>query len=553
MASNNYIKLPNQGNISSNLRLLYEMQVASDYADSQGYYTKRDIAEIAANALLITTSSQIGNDVIATIDNTDINEGDNSPLQNAKMRMQILRILGLVSADYFSEVYAITELGKLYASDRISSIMKKHLLRELFLGIEASSESYDFTCEEGFHCFLGLEICYALSQLGYRIGVDEMPVITTYDYREIDDFVRDAKMYRSQNLKFPNTHVHFPKTAKGKPLKQASNITRTINQILRYCGIIKPKALTIGKKRYYECTDFGVEYVKNIGNNWNRKKISLITPYIFRKNGVLEQRTLCQQGLSNIFIRAGIDRSQKDTGIYFSPYQSLSETSASWFLNRNIRNHPDSAKERVSMINSSVSARDLRIKTTLKEASNDRIKELAQEEALVVEMQKCNTLGKCQEFVNSEFAKHANDDKFVFYPYIHSLLKILGLECHGEIGRYDAYTKYKGHIIPVEIKSATEVFSYNQKGIRQAIENKICSYNSDIDNDLEYASLVIGYTHPELDGDIKLLIDRAKEQYNIKIIACDLKGVLSLCVKMVSQNMQIDLDELLTNYGLLIV
>ena len=129
--SNNYIKLPNQGNISSNLRLLYEMQLASDYADSQGYYTKRDIAEIAANALLITTSSKIGNDVVASLDNAGIDEVDNAPLQNAKMRMQILRILGLVSADYYSEVYAITKLGHMFSSDQLSTEMKKSLLRLL--------------------------------------------------------------------------------------------------------------------------------------------------------------------------------------------------------------------------------------------------------------------------------------------------------------------------------------------------------------------------------------------------------------------------------------
>lgn len=552
MASNNYIKLPNQGNISSNLRLLYEMQLASDYADSQGYYSKRDIAEIAANALLITTSSKIGNDVLASIDNADIDEGDNSPLQNAKMRMQILRILGLVSADYYSELYAITKLGQLYSSDQLSSVMKKSLLRELFLGIETSSESYDFTCDEGFHCFLGFEICYALSQLDYRIGVDEMPVITTYDIREIDEFIADVKVYREQDIKFPNTHPHFPKTAKGAPLKQASNITRTINQILRYCGIIKLKNVRIGKKGYYECTEFGKEYVSQIGEKWRKGKLSLLSPYLFRRRSVLDQRALCQEGISNIYIRAGIDKSQKPTGVYFNPYQALSETSASWFLNESIRNHPDKAEARVAIINSNVTARDIRINAKLKESSNDRIKELAQQDELVAAMQKCVTPELQQEFISSEFEKHASDDKFVFYPYIHSLLNILGLECHGEVGRYDAYSIYKEHIIPVEIKSATEVYSYNQKGVRQAIENKICSYNKDLENDLDYASLVIGYTHPELDNDIKILIDRAKEQYNIKLIACDLKGLLSLCVKVVSQNMEVDLDELLTGYGLIV-
>lgn len=550
--SNNYIKLPNQGNISSNLRLLYEMQLASDYADSQGYYTKRDIAEIAANALLITTSSKIGNDVVASLDNAGIDEVDNAPLQNAKMRMQILRILGLVSADYYSEVYEITKLGHMFSSDQLSTEMKKSLLRELFLGIETSSESYDFTCDEGFHCFLGLEICYALSELDYRIGVDEMPVITTYDYRDIQDFISDVKLFRDQNLKFPNNHPHFPKTVKGAPLKQASNITRTINQILRYSGIIKPKPVRVGKKSYYECTEFGMAYVDGVCEKWKRNKLTLLTPYNFRKRSVLDQRSLCQEGMSNIFIRSKIDTTQKATGLYFSPYQLLSETSASWFLNEHVRNHPDKAEARVAIINSSITARDLRINTKLKESSDDRIKELAEEDILVARMLECDTLDKQLCFLESELKAHENDDKFVFYPYIHSLLNILGLDCHGEIGRYDAYTKYKEHVIPVEIKSATEVYSYNQKGVRQAIENKICSYNKDLSDDLEYASFVIGYTHPDIDNDIKLLIDRAKEQYNIKIIACDLKGLLTLCVNMVSKNMQIDLDELVTNYGLIV-
>lgn len=552
MASNNYIKLPNQGNISANLRLLYEMQLASDYADSHGYYSKRDIAEIAANALLITTSNKIGNDVLVSLDNDDIDEGDNSPLQNAKMRMQILRILGLVSADYNSELYAITKLGQLYSSDRLNSAEKKSLLRELFLGIETSSESYDFTCDEGFHCFLGLEICYALSQLDYRIGVDEMPVITTYDFREIDKFISDVKKFRERQILFPKEHPHFPKTSRGEPLKQASNITRTINQILRYCGIIKPKFIRIGTKRYYECTEFGKEYVSQIGTKWKKRKLKLLTPYCFRKSSVLDQRKYCQEGLANIYVRAKIDTSQKATGLYFSPYQVLSETSASWFLNENIRNHPDRVDARVAIINSSVTARDIRINTKLKDSLDDRIKELAQQDKLVAEMQMCTTPELQQQFIMSEFKKHINDDKSVFYPYIHSLLSILGLECYGEVGRYDAYSKYKGHIIPVEIKSATEVYSYNQKGLRQAIENKICSFNKELVDDLEYASLVIGYTHPEFDNDIKLLIDRAKEQYNIKIIVCDLVGLLTLCVKVVSQNLEVDLDELLTGYGIIV-
>ena len=267
---------------------------------------------------------------------------------------------------------------------------------------------------------------------------------------------------------------------------------------------------------------------------------------------VLDQLETCQRGLQNIYTRAGLDIKQKDNGLYFSPYQMLSETSANWFLGRKIRKHPVKAEVKVSVINNAVSARDLRLRTFLKQACDERLKEMAQDEILVANMLACKTDEEKKAFVQTEIKKHESDDKTVFYPYIHSLLKVLGLDCHGEIGRYDAYTIYDNHIIPVEIKSATEVYSYNQKGVRQAIENKICSFNPSEPNDMAYASLVVGYAHPDNDGDIKLLIDRAKEQYGIKIIACDLKGLLTLCLDMVTQNLQLDLEQLLTNYGFII-
>ena len=100
MATHNYIKLQNQGNIISNLRLLAEMVNAkADYADKNGYYTKRAIAQIAASALLVTSGSAVGQELESLWNNTEIEEGRNSLLQNAKARMQILRTLGLVSAD----------------------------------------------------------------------------------------------------------------------------------------------------------------------------------------------------------------------------------------------------------------------------------------------------------------------------------------------------------------------------------------------------------------------------------------------------------------------
>lgn len=83
MAQNDYVKLPNQGSIASNLRLLYEMEISSGCADASGYFSKRDVAEIGANALLITTGTQVGSRVVDTL-SAEGDEGMNSALQNAK-------------------------------------------------------------------------------------------------------------------------------------------------------------------------------------------------------------------------------------------------------------------------------------------------------------------------------------------------------------------------------------------------------------------------------------------------------------------------------------
>ena len=93
MATHNYIKLQNQGNIISNLRLLAEMVNAkADYADKNGYYTKRAIAQIAASALLVTSGSAVGQELESLWNNTEIEEGRNSLLQKKTGRNQELKV-----------------------------------------------------------------------------------------------------------------------------------------------------------------------------------------------------------------------------------------------------------------------------------------------------------------------------------------------------------------------------------------------------------------------------------------------------------------------------
>lgn len=554
MVGQDYLKLQNQGNIISNIRLLHEMDMArGNYADSQGYYSKKSVAEIGVNALIITSGNSVGEEASRII-NADGDESRNSPLQNAKARMQILRVLGLVSVDYGSEVYAITRLGKLVMSQVLSNSPNFSLLRELFVNITTATEIYEHNCSIDFNCYLGFGICYALSQLDYRLSSDEMPLLTTYDIRDIDQFISEARENRKNGLAFTNKHPHFPKTQRNQPIKQVSNLTRSINQILRVCGIIEQRQVRFGDKNYYVCTEEGRSYVDSIKQRYPTTQFW--TAHKFRKiNNITEQKEMCVASYNAILFRSGIDDTLSDYHKLFSPYQMLPETTVEWLMGRNfedIRKHPDKEFDRLKVINSQVSIRDLRLETIYIHAkaqfsSDTQMIRSVREE--ICSMNADNV--KVGDIASHLCAKYQLADKSVFYPFVHALLGIIGLECRGEISRYDAYCVYDGHVIPVEIKSYTETHAYNAKGVRQAIENKILSYEASMPDDINYASLLVGYSHPENDAEVRCLIDQAFDKFKIRVIACDLNCLSLMAVRRIVECKMLDFEQILTKHGIL--
>ena len=553
--SKNYIKLQNQGNIYQNLMLLNEMNESTGYADENGYFSKRAVAEIAINSAVVTSAGKMGDDIIALVNDTISDESRNSVLQNAKARMQILRVLGLVASDFDSEQYAITDLGQ-KVLERVfpttpGELPDYRLLRESFMGISSTSEVYDYNCDTSFNCYLGYGICYALACLDYKISVQEMPCITTYEISDIDSFVTTVLHYRNQNQSIPNTHEHFPKTQQGTPLAQAGNITRTINQILRICGILERKNIRENGINYYVCTDSGKTYVDEVKRNFRRKHFW--TPQLFRKENLISQKRYCNLGYNNMLDRGGyeVPDSAKDNSTIFSPYQLIPETNVSWLLEKDIRKAPVSKETQVQIINSQISTGALRLKPEYRtqEEYDEFIKNNSSKITIIEEILKAKENGRTKEdLINELLDRHKESDKELFYPFVHSLLGALGLECRGEKGRYDAYVEYETHIIPAEIKSFTETPSYNMKGARQALENKICSYKNE--SDLEYASLLIGYSHPNSTTEIQDFIAASYDEWHIKIIAFDLKTIIVMCVKTIWDKQMIDFENLFKKYGI---
>lgn len=547
MATHNYIKLQNQGNIISNLRLLAEMKNAKDdYADENGHYTKRAIAQIGASALLFTSGNAIGAELEALWNNTEIEEGRNSLLQNAKLRMQILRTLGLVSADYDSEVYAITELGEVVLQEFFGRNHNKAILRELFMGITTTTETYEFNCDVDFECYIGYQICYALACLDYKISTKEMPCITTYSINDINEFVEDAKRFRDANTTFTPDHPHFPRRQNGNPIADPSNLTRMINQILKVCGILKPKT----ERRYYVCTDEGREYVDEIKRQFGRLKF--LPPYKFRKYNLIDQKTACKEGLNNLYYKGEVSLDATPNNLVFSPYQLLPEACVQWLFEQTPRKPPVKHVGRINVINSEITASRLRLKANYAASTNGMFVINDQQDELLNEMIWARDNGVDRSmYISSLLRLYKETDKSEFYPFIHSLFRIIGLDCRGEIGRYDAYSQYNNHVIPAEIKSFTETPCYNLKGLRQAVENKVCSYDAQLVNDLNYASFVVGFNHPDSDTETIQFIDNANQKLGIKIIACDAQSLVKMAVRVVWDNMLINLDELCTQYGII--
>ena len=553
----NYIKLQNQGSISQNLMLLNEMNDSSGYADDYGYFTKRAVAELAIKSAVITSAGKLGDDILSLVHDGDIDESRNSVLQNAKARMQILRVLGLVAADYDAEIYSITDLG-MRVLQRVfpmssSEIPDYRLLRESFMGISSESEVYDYNCEFGFNCFLGYEICYALAKLDYKISVQDMPCVTTYGVHDIDLFVKTVKEYRKKHQSIPVTHEHYPKTQQGAPLRQASNITRTINQILRICNIIQRKSVSENGQKFYVCTTQGREYVDEIAARW--RNLRFVLPCKFRRETLLEQKKKCYLGYNNILDRGGFEvetESGVDGVTVFSPYQMIPETNANWFLSRDLRKPPKAKETQVNVINSQISAPALRVKPNYRtyEEYEEYIHTHSSKNRLISEIVSAKEHGVDRMTKETELLlRHKGSDKSMFYPFVHSLLGAIGLDCKGEVGRYDALVDYRGRIIPVEIKSYTETPAYNMKGVRQALENKITSYKDK--EDLAYASLLIGYDQPKSTKEIQEFIDAAREEWSAKIVVMDMSTLVGMCMRVIWDRQQIEFGELLTSSGIM--
>ena len=70
------------------------------------------------------------------------------------------------------------------------------------------------------------------------------------------------------------------------------------------------------------------------------------------------------------------------------------------------------------------------------------------------------------------------------------------------------------------------------------------------EQDLLYASLLVGYSHPSSLTEIHDFIDAAYEELGIKLIAFDLRTLVIMCVNTIWDKEKVDFDKLLESHGI---
>lgn len=110
-----------------------------------------------------------------------------------------------------------------------------------------------------------------------------------------------------------------------------------------------------------------------------------------------------------------------------------------------------------------------------------------------------------------------------FYPIVANYLRLLGFEAtSSNVGdtssRADVRIFADGGLVPIEVKSYTEVQMINMKSVQQALENKVLSARHDeAAKPSPLSSLVIGFHYPSQRALILEMIDHIYQAFGFKV------------------------------------
>lgn len=555
-------------------------QLHDELADKE-YFNNDDIAAVLAKSNLMASSGFTGDAAIALGANS--NRSRDKTYNNAKMFAEIYRLLGLISVvNNVSSQYRFTFIGDHMV---VPNADRKAIIEQCIIGMNNPNKIMDVSYTESIRFFSC--VLFTMQDLDGYLSRDEMILgpmcINDNDETEYNNMILHIKELRaSRSLSRVNHELEaLGKTltdnkSTGMSVDSMQNCTRIPISVLKYCGWVEDEY-----KRFY---DRSVKFMKLTEHGKSTiAKIRVMRDLRlddYEKSSAKQQEALIRLGAYQMLLRSNFDLSEVEDDIekdkkvcekilggqeiLFSPYQTLEYDVVNHALNieltarGNAKNNSIIA-EYESNLKEIIKTIQANQGITLSEGIyfNEELSTDGTREYITHVGQLYAQNANFDLIVNQIVEEHVKDRKTEYYPFVETLFRVIGLDCHksrdGVIGeRWDAMIRDENNSIPIEIKSPTEEEHISIKAIRQALENKIVLLSRKTYKTTEScASFAVGYFAPNDRAEVIDLIADIKATFGYKIAVFDLPTLVVLSLNTLFLGRGIDLCKLAELEGII--
>lgn len=540
------------------------------------YFDNDDIARVLTKTNLMASSGFTGEAALSRGANTD--RSRDKTYNNAKMFAEIFRLLGLISVvNDVSSNYKFTFIGQHLAAPGAD---KKALIEQCVLGINNPNRIMDVSYDESvrfFSCVL-----LTMNEMDGCLCRDEMILgpmcVNDNDDSKFASMIRYLKSVRGNYNRLQKDLASLAKSlnsnkSSGMSVTSVQNCTRFPISVLKYCDWVDSKSLNLyGKSiKFMVLTKKGKNAVESL------KSLCDIRLSDYEKSSNEQRKALIRLGTYAMLGRANFDLSDvrqslnedaetcksilRGSDILFSPYQTLeySTVNHALFDYEEVvkgRENPKEVREISGRIIEESVLRPSNISID-ESVSIDRNRTTRNVNNYIDYVMQLHNAGSSVDVIIEKIVSdHIGDRKEEFYPFVETLFRIIGVDCHksrdgvnGE--RWDAMIRDPERSIPIEIKSPTEEMHLSVKAIRQALENKIVllsreTYKTTPDT----SSYAVGYLLPNNRAEVFDLIENIKKTFGYSIAVFDIATLVKIAVNIVLFNTGIDREELFELEGI---
>lgn len=496
--------------------------------DQDAYYKIEKISKIMANnesASAVGSMGKLAYDKSQKKDKTR-----NSIYNQAKAYVELYRWLGWLYASNLSSV-KLTAIGKMILSENYESFP---IFLTCFLCWNTPNENIKSTSKYKGYPILNI-LCTA-SKLDGKITRDEIILGPLNEkYEKNASSVSYLKKIRKENCdikkELSNTKI---------AINTQKNYTRFVLAGLKYTKLMKK---------------VGNEYVlTSKGKKISDKKYDrmLFSKDINDRKKILE--AFCWFLKNSGFKVNSFKTEYKDNEVFGSPYQVFKPKKIDQILINGGMLPEDFKSEENENLDLSKSKVE---KVLYKKVNSLKTKvDIVNDSSTVVYIDNQATKRLICKKSTQEILKIIGDyKKNEFYPFIGDLFKILGFKvCIPPSGRNavraDIVLKYdKNRVIPVEVKSKTEVSKINIKAVEQAIENKII-LEAQKNQSFEFndSTFVVGFDYPTSIRENQL-INACDKIYKIKVALFSVETLIKMARKKLNTKKEWNIEKMITGKG----